>query len=1111
MTRVDDGYCVNRLHQSNESAGTNSSNNGAVPMSSTTENGGAAESTTTPTRPTNPFASPDVGSNEGRNEMPASSSPPIILSSPSSATPSYASVGTVPLPTPSSARATSDAVEGRHTIDSRATFLRKDSDDASISKILPVHNFFSQQFSAYDSDGSDGSLVFSPGPTDDINNRGSAAKAAVAAIGSRTPIKSSMRNNSGEKQASNVSSSAARDRFPSVDSVASNGSIRYLPPTPHSPLDIADGATGSNSISQQPQQQMPLSGPINPQMLPYHERRKLMQQRQEQQQQQHQEAMLYHAAVVQAHQVATAQAQQHLATQQQPPTLSQANPTPYPIYAYPVDPQMAAAYYQMYGMPPPPGLYHPALQHFLHPSSTGSNGGYQSPPHLEEGYGHYKTAIPPMSSPPHQMHPTMHPQHQISGLDNMLQQQQLHLQEHLQPYPFPQIPIGPDPMPLCLSYHDPHPMPTPPSYAFVPAPQPPPRQQRQKQRSMAGVQKLKQPTQTPQPLASVGQHPERPRKSVVATTGSTPISSTSGVASNIGSNKNPPRPPSGPPVKPSSRASVVVDTPDFGVACSVTGRRSGGGGVHRESFASDGSSNTPPPPPPPQGHAPTPSVGSLHMRADSSGSMSSLCSRGPSGLGSGGGPCDGLTSSSSMGNEKDQSKQRHSHANDQRYLSIDRKESPPSPPAPPSPKGRYVDRNTSINEIVVTTPETPRNVVSHGRKNSFLDMLRLGWSPQSRNSPSSTVRKQPDVDEFHRRNREFLQRATAVPNDAIRPQVSAAPVPSREHRRLGSQDRPPASRGTHQRLQSISNDEWNDDEPEEGTSSKETKRPAIHSVGAGRNKEKSARLGPGAIRSSTSEETSESGSLIDDESDDIYWDENVSEQTSLLPPSGISSSEQEEKDSRYGSSSSRRTHHNYTGAGGSQRHSQQRPSSIEQGSSRNGSSSSVGDAGRTASKMISSGSRNTDTDISMLTDRWDNRTQSTLRKARKKKYRRKNQKGRMSGDSSDSSEDSSDSDTDYRQWTKKRARMFEKERMKRIEQWKAEARSEAATSRKKEESDQWHRQIWTTVFTEFQKLGSKTFRGLTLAEAFIGNLPLTVGAVAMAIVTLGGKHDALIH
>jgi hypothetical protein len=38
---------------------------------------------------------------------------------------------------------------------------------------------------------------------------------------------------------------------------------------------------------------------------------------------------------------------------------------------------------------------------------------------------------------------------------------------------------------------------------------------------------------------------------------------------------------------------------------------------------------------------------------------------------------------------------------------------------------------------------------------------------------------------------------------------------------------------------------------------------------------------------------------------------------------------------------------------------------------------------------------------------------------------------------------------------------------------------------------------------EFDKLATQTFGCLTCVEAFIGNLPLTICAVAMAVVTLG--------
>lgn len=158
------------------------------------------------------------------------------------------------------------------------------------------------------------------------------------------------------------------------------------------------------------------------------------------------------------------------------------------------------------------------------------------------------------------------------------------------------------------------------------------------------------------------------------------------------------------------------------------------------------------------------------------------------------------------------------------------------------------------------------------------------------------------------------------------------------------------------------------------------------------------------------------------------------------------------------------------------------------------SSSSISDSSTLFSK---------DSDAAIVaTERWDNRT-AMFRKPRKKKRRRgsKRRSSHSSADStSDSDENSSDDESfDYRQWTKDRARMLEKERTKLIQQWKAEARAEAETMRKEEESNECCR----SVVAQFHRLGNQLFRLSTLIEAFIGNLPLTIGAVAMAVVTLG--------
>ena len=383
--------------------------------------------------------------------------------------------------------------------------------------------------------------------------------------------------------------------------------------------------------------------------------------------------------------------------------------------------------------------------------------------------------------------------------------------------------------------------------------------------------------------------------------------------------------------------------------------------------------------------------------------------------------------------------------------------------------------NTNVDDMA--TPETPREV-AHARKHSFLDRIRMNWSPQSRDSPTSSSRKKPNIEDFHRRNQEFLHKATIVPTFSSPQSLSAA-----NHRRLGSQDRPPASRGTHRRLQSISNDSW--DEESETTSGDDRKPPAVPPGG---NQDY-----PGVLIQppfSTSEETSESGSQLDDErytdDSDGYGDTN--ETTSLLPPTGISTNEQDEKNSKYGNQS-RYGRPGYGAAG------ERYQRSLMQGSSKT-SSSTFG----------ASSDMSRDSDEVGATERWDNRTAKNMRKSRKKKYRRKSSKQQRSkghdDDSSDSSSsESPDQDVDYRQWTKKRARMLEKERSRLIEQWKAEARAEAEKSRREEDPNAWYRRLWRATMAEFDKLAVRTFGCLTRVEAFIGNLPLTICAVAMAVVT----------
>ena len=81
--------------------------------------------------------------------------------------------------------------------------------------------------------------------------------------------------------------------------------------------------------------------------------------------------------------------------------------------------------------------------------------------------------------------------------------------------------------------------------------------------------------------------------------------------------------------------------------------------------------------------------------------------------------------------------------------------------------------------------------------------------------------------------------------------------------------------------------------------------------------------------------------------------------------------------------------------------------------------------------------------------------------------------------------------------------MLENERNRLIAQWKAEARAEALNSYHQRENDQWHRRLGQYLDSELGDLWASTVKFLALLETFICNLPMTVGAIAMAIVTLG--------
>jgi len=970
---------------------------------------------------------------------------------------------------------------GLNTIERSTTIStvpqRKYSDDSSLGKIQPVHNLFGQQqYSPYDSDGSDGSLVFSPGSIMDDHKTASGRKDNLtsASVGSGPGAASdpAVANicTYKKKRYESTFLNSNRDRIPSVDS---NGSVRYIHSSQNSPVNTktsVDIKHNQNHVQSQQQSQQHM----NPHMLPYHERRKLVQQRQYQEQNQH---LMYHDALAQTNSQSSQTQHQNQYSSPNPP-----NPT------HPINPRMAAAYYQMYGIPPPGVYTNPLPPHSTqHQSGNLPAVGYTFPPE-QLGATYYHPQIPTAvtaAAAPHSMpHPHVHQSvHQF-------QHQNSSSGFHPQQYPSSQVSGHTVTSSFSSPYHH-HPgriPPTPPQYISSVAPQftymPPipvlssnnnsPDQLQKQQHQQQQQQQEKQPREQQQQQSLKPPHPRliKHDRSNTSANDTTPAGATSHI---VGANKsqlpssvvtnnaknNPPRPPTG-----------------------NTSRRSGNNsGLHRNILSSG--SIPPPPPPPLSGGSSYYSGGSSnHSRADSYGSMSSLGSHGP------------VSTSFSKDEEDDcppQSTQSsNQHHGNQRSLYIDsRKESNSFTPPPPTltPKS---NRLTIDSSAAVTTPETPQRQVrsQHARKHSFLDMLRMGWSPQSRDSPSA--HKKPNINEFHRKNQEFLNRATVMSQSP-----TSSNVPLMHHRRVGSQDRPPASRGTHRRLQSISNDEWDDGDGSHRETDVVEENIKNHVFNRDQRENLAIKI-KDSNRASTSDEMSDNGNYTDedritedeghDESDNDESD-NVDENSSLLPPSGISSNEKEGKDSKY-DRKYRRGHLHYESTSSTRRHhhpneSTQLPSCT---SLINGSIANISKVSESA----------------MSTTRRNNRTINMDRKSRKKKYRHKNSKHLLNSDtSSESSQDSSDSSFDHRKWTKKRARILEKERAKLIEQWKVEAKEEAELLKEEEESNRWYRRSRRTILDQFHNFGTKAFRCFTLVENFIGNLPLTIGAVALAIVTLG--------
>lgn len=87
--------------------------------------------------------------------------------------------------------------------------------------------------------------------------------------------------------------------------------------------------------------------------------------------------------------------------------------------------------------------------------------------------------------------------------------------------------------------------------------------------------------------------------------------------------------------------------------------------------------------------------------------------------------------------------------------------------------------------------------------------------------------------------------------------------------------------------------------------------------------------------------------------------------------------------------------------------------------------------------------------------------------------------------------------------SKKQARALQKERARFLKEWRAEARALEDKERREKEENQWHRRLQRTVAASFSTYYESAFKFFAWTESFLGNLPLTIGAIALAIATLG--------
>ena len=105
--------------------------------------------------------------------------------------------------------------------------------------------------------------------------------------------------------------------------------------------------------------------------------------------------------------------------------------------------------------------------------------------------------------------------------------------------------------------------------------------------------------------------------------------------------------------------------------------------------------------------------------------------------------------------------------------------------------------------------------------------------------------------------------------------------------------------------------------------------------------------------------------------------------------------------------------------------------------------------------------------------------------------------------STDPSSSSSDSSSEDDIKTLKRAKKLEKEYAALVAKWRAEARADIEQERREEEERRWCNHFFRYIKNLIRGYSDSAYKVLSTTETYICNLPLTINAVALALVTMG--------